>query len=150
VGTYKATSVLYLAKSDGTLTKYDDVAGSSDEEETAMVKVTAQGTTGLLITDSEDATDVTTCTGLSAIASGFTFNVSALEQSGVTLKGYNKSGAKYNGSFNSSTKTIVYYQQMSTSEFLAAIGSEMEGLEIDDATIKMYPTIVIENTLTKQ
>ena len=150
VGTYKATSVLYLAKSDGTLTKYDDVAGSSDEEETATVKVTAQGTTGLLITDSEDATDVTTCTGLSAIASGLSFNVSALKQDGITVKGYNKSGAKYNGSFNSSTKTIVYYQQMSTSEFFAAIGSEMEGLEIDDATIKMYPTIVIENTLTKQ
>ena len=146
VGTYSKKSVFYVVKADGTMEK--DTAGIVKSEASfSIANVTAQGASSLLITDSEETDDVTTCTDLASISKGFSFNVSTLKSDGMVWSGYCKSGVKYNGSFNSSAKTIVYYRQMSTSDYFATFVNQSSVY----ATIaKMYPAIVIENTLTKQ
>lgn len=148
-GTYSANYVFYMVTANGTMVK--DTTGSTEGESFSTVKVSLHGSTGLLIKDisgdnDSGTPDSTICTGLTAISKGLSFNVSTTKQDGAMLKGYSKPGTDYNGSFNSSAKTIVYYQQMSTSEFLSLVGVEKAER---DVVANLYPTIVIESTLSK-
>jgi hypothetical protein len=148
-GTYSANYVFYMVTANGTMVK--DTTGSTEGASFSTVKVSLHGSTGLLIKDisgdnDSGTPDSTICTGLTAISKGLSFNVSTTKQDGAMLKGYSKPGTDYNGSFNSSAKTIVYYQQMSTSEFLSLVGVEKAER---DVVANLYPTIVIESTLSK-
>ena len=159
VGTYKGTAVTYLLTSDGKLYDIDKVLSSNgissevkfNDGDVSTVHVTREGTSNLLITDSDDSSDILRCTKLANANNGFTFDISSQVKKNLTIEGYegyDLVGVKYNGGYLTATKTLGYYQKMSISDFESSIDESL--LAEISSIVESYTAVVEDYTMVKQ
>ena len=155
VGTYKGTEVVYLLGTDGKLSNIYNIlllSSKVNNGDISKVYVTKEGTSNLLITASDDDSDILRCTKLANTSNGFTFDITNQTVNGVAIVGYNGwtlNGVKYNGGYVTATKTLDYFQQMSISDFEAQSSNEelTSALSLVDDN---YTAIVVDATMVKQ